>query len=326
MAPAAPPGVQAGMDHLLLLSLACGPKAPPAAEPARTWTPEASRWPRWELGGRLLRVDGDLVEVATGAAHVLPAGFEGGALSPSGVRVARVSYRSGELGLLEVRPVEDGETVAVEIPRFLDLSWFDDEDSLAKATTFIDDRAFWLDEGSLLLLQSTYQAVVDCAVFDLEARGISTPASGCPASDFVQLNGVERGPGELMATFSSGEGHPGVNVVRWTPSEQAPVGLPSLDLYPHGPLEVRFGSGAGSVWLQTPCDLHRERGCREVPEGDRVYRWDAEEPEVLVLVHEGIPAGTAYDPVHDRFGWVQGGALCWAAVGETPTCVTPRGP
>lgn len=69
-------------------------------------------------------------------------------------------------------------------------------------------------------------------------------------------------------------------------------------------------------FLQTPCDLHAERGCVDAPETERVYR-GAE----LALVHPDIPAAWVYDAHHDRFAWTTPTEVCWGRRKAEESCI-----
>ncbi len=322
---------------LALLLVSCAGASPrptpePVTPPAPTaWSPDTSQLVRWH-GGLRLQVAGQVFDPATGSWTALPEAWGSADLSPDGATWARVvdeAWDDAGAARLELLPYSlQGPVRTVEIPGFLDLAWFDDDpDMHDKATLFASTDAFWRGPGELWIVQRTYQALVACRLLRLGDGALIDPPAGCPRGDFVDLFALDAGPGDLVATYSAGEGHPGVTVVRWTPEEQADIGLPPLDLYPYGPLDVRFGADPDELYLQTPCDLRLERGCVATAELDEppefVFRWSAESPATLEAVHEGLPSGTTFDPVAQAFAWVEEGALCRSERPGAPVRCSP---
>lgn len=302
----------------LLLLLVTTPAV--AAEPA-TWAPQPDHAPWWEAHGTLLRVDGaHLLHVESGTWHTLTDAYRSrGQVSPDGTRVARASVSDHQpaLHLLDLKSGQETR-LAVRSPH----------------PELTDLAPLWVDDGRLLLLHRTGLFELTCTLVDSET-GTGLPlASGCPESSFYGLYDVTTGPEGRMVVYSAGEGHPGVDFVTWTPETQAPLAAPpldlSVDLYPYGPLGAGFDA-EGTLYLQTPCDLSKARGCNQdvtAPEVGRVYRWTGTSDPRFEIVFDGLPPGVVFDPWTKRLAWTQDGQVCHTdRVGGEARCVpTPPKP
>lgn len=176
--------------------------------------------------------------------------------SPSGAHEAALL-----LGQLHWR-APGGPATLVEVPR-----WIPGDGALR---TWLA----WVDEGRLLVQQLDVDSVAApdgptdpaCGVYDLARGAWSSPAT-CLTGSFWSVHAVELHEGVAFVA-SSGEGHPGLDVYRWTPEAGRGEDLfPTLDLYPFGPVEPLWEHG--EVVLRTPCALERPRPC-QTAEGDAV--------------------------------------------------------
>jgi hypothetical protein len=137
------------------------------------------------------------------------------------------------------------------------------------------------------------------------------------------------GPGNQMAIYSTGEGHPDVTVATYKPKEgQMNSGVPVFDLYPFGPLYVFFSGDAESVCFITSCLLgENERPCLGTDgEGRdgicpmRLYVWRSETRE-LELVREDVPCGSVLLADGQTLAWPRPGEVC---IGDPADCMKTR--
>jgi hypothetical protein len=245
----------------------------------------------WSADGTHLQVGNAVHEAATGTVRRLPPDWRYSALSPDGRSSARIA--DDTLTVL-------GRGLPFRVPTG-------------------DAIVSWLADDRLLVVQREDLHVYTCATVRVGVAAL-TPVP-CPKGQMHQLYGVVPGPGDLLAVQSSGEGHPAVDLIRWTPLAQEAVRTPNIDLYPYGPAHPSFAEGR--LWLHTPCDLREPRGCPNDGIGGRAPTFvftvqpDTDAP---VLHREGVPAGLAYDAVHDRFGWAEGEQWCVGDLRAPPRC------
>lgn len=147
----------------------------------------------------------------------------------------------------------------------------------------------------------------------------------CLEGGFVAVDALRSAPGELVVIYSHGEGHPGVDLVRWTGGPSAPVDLPWHDLYPFGPMEL-MPRLDGSFDIRTPCALGPPRPC-EGPKGEgpsgplRAYRWRPGEAPALRAM--GRRAADTPSPAGDAAARMRGDRLCVDLGSGRPWCVRP---
>lgn len=301
---------------LFFVLAGCAVRTPPVVPEPPQWTAEPNAELVWLGDGHRIRVGGQVYDRATQRWLSLPAGWTRAQVSPNGARAVHVVSNDGlpiPDATVEIRTLGEDATTSIQVPHFLDLEKVGAD--IEKAELFATMSAYWLDDAHLLLVDATYMAYQECRVLRLMDQTLIEPEAGCPESDFAEFYAFDRGPDHQLAVYSSGEGHPGVNVVRWTPKAQTAVPLPPMDLYPFGPLRVVFGAEPGPIWLQTPCDLRVERGCMAVNERDEpspefVFRWEPGQAEAWQVVHEGVVPGAVFDAVSQQFAWVANGELC----------------
>ncbi len=258
----------------------------------------------WVASGLL--VNGrTIVDPTTGTIEArLPKYTMPGALGPDARRtVETVSQQASDV--VVVRRTDGLELRRIEVPPFVTADGIDAERlALIRRT-----NAHWWSANELLVVQDLYPhaSEADCRVLSLDDEAWIEPTS-CPQGGMSSLASVRRGPAELVELVSSGEGHPAVDVVAWSPTTgpQRDVGVPAFDLYPFGPLYVRFTEDPQTLLLETPCDLREQRPCfTKVNERDDqsvfLFRW--RHGEGLQLLQRDLPPGATYAPLHDRWAW-----------------------
>lgn len=298
----------------LLLTTACAgrptpPPPPPPAPPAPppVFTPGAAI--QWTPDARAVIVDDRFVHtVDAGAWRPLDAG-----------RAPVIAAPGGALARLE-----PGRAILLaDPPRPLPFGRFVDG---AEAHT----AGFWLDEARIYLHQTDPTAgAAACRVLDTATGALSAPPGGCIEPSMVHAWRFDRGPGDLVAVHSAGEGHPAVDILRYTAEGgPRPAPGPDIDLYPSGPLTVAFTADAKAALLLTPCALGTtDRPCaadaaEDAPWG--VYRWTFADGRLSPKLFN-IPPGAALAPTGRSVAWIADGRLCVAprdALG-TPTCSAP---
>jgi hypothetical protein len=248
------------------------------------------------------------MDVATGAFVPLPGA--GALLMSPGGRMARL----GE-GRLRVLP----KTTVHALP-----NWLGEGEPPSTS-------AFWYDERAVYVHQvRPHGGDSACRLVDAESGATRAVPEGCVRADFHHLYGFERGPGQLLAVYSAGEGHPGVQIVRFGPKQPQKEAAPAVDLYPFGPLTVFFRGDAAAVYLRSPCrlDAAKARPCVGVPE-DAPQRWFRQAlPSGRIEPQAVSPAGAVPSPDGAWLAFQRGRETCVARRGapSTPRCRAPAGP
>lgn len=230
-----------------------------------------------------------------------------GVLSPSGARWARLSGKSVLWG-----PVDgQGDHGMIPLERWID----GDPDELPLTL------GAWMDEEQLYLHQLDAQLVYaaqteevraeTCRVVNVVTEAITEPKA-CVEGGFLEIHGLQFRDGVVIVE-SHGEGHPGLDVVRWSPeSGQGERVIPELDLYPFGPVVPHFT--AVGVALLTPCHLGDDRPCQADDGEDRTeepWRHYLVKDGAFVLVREGLPADAQPHPQDaDRYLWAEADRVC----------------
>jgi hypothetical protein len=283
--------------------LACAGRTAPPAAPTPAPPPDAPLPSvEWIPDGAGLLVDGRyLFEPATGrfAALDVPEGFYALSFSPSGRQLLVSS--EGELRI-GAPGAPFGPAVAVP-------------SRLSPPAPEGERRVFaaWLSEREIYVAEWWTDAELHeaCQVLDVKAGAWRTPA-GCIEADFYQPFRLDLGPGGLVAVYSSGEGHPGVRVLRYDPARGSEeIIAPSFDLYPFGPLWIQLPRAVGPALIATPCDLSRERPCQESEEDGptRLYSFTPGERGVKLL-REGLPPFARPSPNGKLLAWPRPGLVC----------------
>ncbi len=223
---------------------------------------------------------------------------EGGRFAPirEGKDARVLISPKGKLARVEGQTLHIGE-LAVAVP-----SWLK---SGEPRTT-----AYWADEQRIYVHQvESPGADSACRIYDL-AKKAFTVVAPCLEGDFHDLYWIQRGPGDLLAVYSAGEGHPGVLLTRFTPGGPQKNFAFSVDLYPFGPLEVAFLK-SGALMLLSPCQLGAaERPCAGIPDTapTGAYRLSAEGELSKRIMNVPLGAATAWDG--KRLAWGQGDEVC----------------
>jgi hypothetical protein len=262
---------------------------------------------RWFAKGSRVLVDWTIVrDVTSGTWHRLPQRTRVNEFSPDGAHVVRIESYEREM---RVVPWDESGGDLIRIPEILDRDELP-EKALPEA------YGSWLDEDQILVFESTTVGPhLDCMVYDIESKSWQRPPAGCPRGPFHVLREVERGPGDLLAVYAAAEGHPAVDVIRYTPADQSETSFPMLDIYPYGPPGIRFTGSEDTIWVETPCELDA-RPCKQPKQSNPtafLYRWTAQGG--MEVVDDDIPSGARFDPFHSRFAWAYDGELC---VGKRP--------
>ena len=230
-----------------------------------------------------------------------------GVLSPSGERWARLSGKSVLWGGVDGK----GGHGMIPLERWID----GDPDELPLTL------GAWIDEEHLYLHQLDAQLVYAAQTEDVRAEACrvvnvvteeTTEPKACVEGSFLELHGLQFSDGVVILQ-SHGEGHPGLDVVRWTPETgQGERVIPELDLYPFGPVVPHFT--AAGVALLTPCHLGDERPCQADDGEDRTeepWRHYVVKDGVFVLLREGLPADAQPHPQDaSRYLWAEGDRVC----------------
>jgi hypothetical protein len=225
--------------------------------------------------------------------------------SASGKRFAAVSADRVWIGVV-------GEGVGESYDLTL---WVKGDDDRGEPLSWTDlsVTVFWADDTHLVVQEMTPYLGLEPVCKALHADDGSWAPAPCASGDMVQLYAVKPGPDETIVAFSAGEGHPAVNVARYSlDAGQRAVEVPAFDLYPSGPATVVVANDAKRLHIATPCDLTRcERPCEEVAEGGP-WRWfTADLPGTGITLHrDGLPAD--FVPAADgvRITWGEPGAAC----------------
>ncbi|MCB9690948.1 MAG: hypothetical protein H6736_03960 [Alphaproteobacteria bacterium] len=244
-----------------------------AAQPD-VWKPDPTAEPVFRHGGDLVQVGDRVLDVELGTFSTQAVGSRP---SPSGRAWAHL----------------DDDALVVDGKRHLLLTFVTDPVATAWS---------WLSDEQILLMQRGRDGSVRCRVLDLPSAATTMPRAGCPKASFMALHGADRGPGELLAVYSAGEGVPGIDIIAWTPAAQKSVTLPKLDLASVPSGRVIFGPDDLALWIEAPC-----AAC-EVEGSTTVWKWSV--GSGLLPVQGAVPPGVAYDPAHDRFAWVEKGKVC----------------
>ena len=180
----------------------------------------------------------------------------------------------------------------------------------------------WLSENRLLLLQRDHLGIHGaCRIYDVGKQRWLKPPGGCPDGSYNKINGFERGPDNLLAVYSSGEGHPAVNMVAYTPEGiEKKLKVPEFDLYPSGPLTVSFYADRSRLFFLTTCHLGKKRPCvkgdgtfHEFTDPWRLYAWHSKE-NATKLVHAGLPVQAIYSARKNLLAWPGPGKVCISAL------------
>jgi hypothetical protein len=210
---------------------------------------------------------------------------------------------------MRVTPWDDSGGDLIRIPEILDR---DDLSEKALPAAY----GSWLDNEQILVFESTTVGPhIDCMVYHIHSDRWQRPDAGCPNGPFRMVRNVERGPGDLLAVYAAAEGHPAVDVIRYTPAAQSETSFPTLDIYPYGPPGIRFTGSKDTIWIETPCQLDARR-CQQPREPHPtgfLYRWNAQDG--MEVMDDDVPSGARFDPHHSRFAWAYDGELC---VGGSP--------
>jgi hypothetical protein len=155
------------------------------------------------------------------------------------------------------------------------------------------------------------------------------PGGRCPEPGMLSIHGFESSKEGLLVISSTGEGHPDVTIARFDSKEgYRKWGAPEFDLYPFGPLGVRFPGGS-DLWFLTPCRLgERPRPCIAVDHLDsydagypcRLYRWSAA-GRSLRLVRRRVPMRVDLDPRTGLMVWPRPGKVCFGDPDRPRTAV-----
>ncbi len=255
----------------------------------------------WLLDGSAL-LDGDrLIDPTTGTVERLPMS------SP----LALAPGRAGVVAWVEPGPV--GLRVNVRRPGkvFESVDLRTNEDLGGALSEGVRPTLAWVGERLYLHLADFQSGEVRCRW--IEGKVVTTPAA-CVEGGFVSLDGMVEASDGRVVLDSHGEGHPGVDLVRWSGTESIAVPLPFQDLYPFGYLGL-FPKHAGDFVILTTCPLGPPRPClREdglgFEDGPLTwYRWEVgKTPELL---RKDVPMAAVPDPANERLAYLAADQLCF---------------
>jgi hypothetical protein len=149
-----------------------------------------------------------------------------------------------------------------------------------------------------------------CRVYNMKKRRWLAPKRGCLDGEFSDVYAAHYFPGEQLVLYSAGEGHPGVTVTPFNLERgQQSEDLPTLDLYPSGPMEAYPRTGGG-VFFTSPCRLEQpaKRPCEGTREGDPWYLYLWSDGRMTRLTQ--IRSSTVPDPSGSRLAWLDERGLC----------------
>ncbi len=258
--------------------------------------------PIWLLDGTLVSFDGLLLDPETGSAVELP---RGAVVAPGRDRTvaileARPSWR--------VRVLRDGEERwSVDLPEPIP----------------DDARAVLALRDDTVIVHATSANTGEVTCWSVGPGGAERPAA-CLEASFVAVDALLPAGGDTWVVASHGEGHPAVDLVRWSGGGSEALPVPWSDLYPHGELALRPRTD-GSFDVLTTCELGPERPCLasvtddRTDEGVRRYRWTPGSDPALIEVDRG-DSPRVPDPTSERVVWIKGDRWCVDGPGRPRRC------
>lgn len=260
---------------------------------------------QWLLDGSALLVGGALLNPTTGAWTPLPLTPESRVAVGTAGRVATLDLLDGDVPHVRILSGAEGAP-SVRLP----------EDSPTGGA--------WVHElvGDEVYVHNTSLDTGEARCWRVDSAGV-TALDTCLEGGFAQMDRILPAGAAGVVIESHGEGHPGVDLIRWDGAALAPVPLPWEDLYPFGPLEL-LPRVDGSFDILTRCALGPPRPClREDGLGSedqpaRWYRWSPGQAPVERAVGQG--AEVVPDPASDRVATVRGKKVCVGEPGEKGTC------